>query len=158
MAFQVPAVIVPRPVMPVYEPEIAAVGTVPLVSCVALRAVSEVPTPEKEPAVMRPEAVRVETVVVAKVEVPVTSSVPPNVPLVPMLRALAAEIPPEVLMAPVIELVVSKVLGANSEAAAPVPPIVRSVVAPAKAVNETDGVVILVVMAGEVILWIPVNV
>ena len=72
MPFQVPAVIVPRPVMPVYEPAIAAVGTVPLVSCVALRAVSEVPTPENEPAVMRPEAVKVESEVVAKVEVPET--------------------------------------------------------------------------------------
>ena len=72
MPFQVPAVIVPRPVMPVYEPAIAAVGTVPVVSCVALRAVSEVPTPENEPAVMRPEAVKVESEVVAKVEVPET--------------------------------------------------------------------------------------
>ena len=82
----------------------------------------------------------------------------PNVPVVPILSAFAAEIPPEVLIAPVTELVVSRVDGAKSDALAPVPPIVRSVVAPAKAVKEVDGVVILVLMAGEVMVWTPVNV
>ena len=42
----------------------------------ALSAVRAVPTPENDPAVMAPEAVRVERVVVARVEVPVTARVP----------------------------------------------------------------------------------
>lgn len=75
-----------------------------------------------------------------------------------MLPALAAEIPPEVRIAPVVEEDVSSVLGANKDALAPVPPIVRSVVAPANAVNEVDGVVMLVAMSGDVIVWTPVNV
>ena len=93
----------------------------------------------------------------AVVIVGVTTDVP-KVPVVPIFKALAAEIPPEVRMAPVIELVVSRVEGANSEAEAPVPPMVRRVVAPAKAVKEVDGVVIEVVIAGEVIDCTPVNV
>lgn len=82
----------------------------------------------------------------------------PTVRVVPMFPALAAEIPPDVRMAPVVEDVVSSVDGAKSEAEAPVPPIVSKVVAPAKAVNEVEAVVTLVVIAGEVIVWTPVNV
>jgi hypothetical protein len=74
----------------------------------------------------------------------------PNVPVVPILSALAAEIPPDVRIAPVIELVVSKVDGANKEADAPVPPIVSNVVAPAHAVKEVDPVVTEVVKLGDV--------
>ena len=70
--------------------------------------------------------------------------------VVPMFKDLAAEIPPEVLIAPVIEEVASSVDGANNEALAPVPPMVSNVVAPAKAVNDVELVVILVVMSGEV--------
>ena len=83
---------------------------------------------------------------------------PAIVAFVPIFNALAAEIPPEVLIAPVVEDVVSSVLGANNEALAPVPPIVRSVVAPAKAVKEVEAVVILVVTSGEVKFCTPVNV
>ncbi len=86
-----------------------------------------------------------EAVVMAGVTIEV-----PNVPVVPILRAFAAEIPPEVRIAPVVGLVVSRVDGINSDAEAPVPPIVRSVVAPAKAVKETEPVVIEVVKAGDV--------
>jgi hypothetical protein len=67
-----------------------------------------------------------------------------------MFNAFAAEIPPEVLIAPVIEVVASRVLGANRDALDPVPPIVNKVVAPAKAVNEVEVVVTLVVRSGEV--------
>ena len=80
-----------------------------------------------------------------------SSIVVPMVADVPMFRALSALIPPDVLIAPVVELVVSSVDGMNTEALAPVPPSVRSVVAPARAVKEAVGVVILVVIAGEVI-------
>lgn len=81
-----------------------------------------------------------------------------TVRVVPILAAFAAEIPPEVLIAPVIDEVASSVLGANIEALAPVHPIVSRVVAPARAVNDVLAVVMLVVKSGEVIDWIPVNV
>jgi hypothetical protein len=82
----------------------------------------------------------------------------PIVTDVPNHAALAALIPPEVLMAPVIEEEVSRVLGKRVDALPPVPPRVKRVVAPAKAVNEVEVVVMLVVTSGEVIAWMPVNV
>jgi hypothetical protein len=72
------------------------------------------------------------------------------VSVVQMFQALAADIPQEVLIAHVVEDVVSSVLGANIEALAHVHHIVRSVVAQARAVNEAEAVVILVVNAGDV--------
>jgi hypothetical protein len=80
------------------------------------------------------------------------------VAVVPMFKALAALIPPEVRIAPVVLEVVSRVEGKKVEALAPVPPKVRRVVAPANAVNEVEAVVIEVVIAGLVIVWTPVKV
>jgi hypothetical protein len=76
---------------------------------------------------------------------------PSKVPVVPTFRALAAEMPPEVRIAPVIEEVASSVDGKNVDALAPVPPRVRSAVAPARAVKDVLDVVIDVVISGEVI-------
>ena len=74
----------------------------------------------------------------------------PTVTVVPAFIAFAALMPPLVRIAPVVLLVASSVDGAKSDALAPVPPIVRSVVAPAKAVNDVLAVVTLVVNAGDV--------
>lgn len=94
---------------------------------------------------------------VAEFDVPIVR-LPPPVIVVPILSALAALMPPLVRIAPVVLVVVSSVDGKNEDAEAPVPPMVINVVAPAKAVNEVDGVVIEVVMSGLVNDWTPVNV
>lgn len=87
-----------------------------------------------------------------------SSIVVPIVATVQIFNALAALIPPDVLIAPVVDDVVSSVLGANIEADAPVPQIVKRVVAPAQAVKDVEAVVTLVVCAGEVIVCTPVKV
>ena len=74
----------------------------------------------------------------------------PTVTVVPAFIAFAALMPPLVRIAPVVLLVASSVDGANMDALAPVPPIVRSVVAPAKAVKEASAQSSDVVIVGEV--------
>ena len=83
---------------------------------------------------------------------PATAAFPTTVSVVPNHACLAADKPPEVLIAPVMLLVASRVDGKNVDAAAPVPPKVKSVVAPAHAVNEVDACVMLGVVAGLVIV------
>ena len=87
-----------------------------------------------------------------KVAAPPTVIVVPMVAVVPMFNAFAALIPPEVRIAPVTLEDVSRVDGKKVDALAPVPPKVKSVVAPAKAVKEVDAVVMDVVNAGLVIV------
>lgn len=89
---------------------------------------------------------------------PVVPAATPIVSEVPIHALLAALSPPLVRIAPVMLLEASSVEGANSEALAPVPPMVNNVVAPAKAVNEVEAVVIDVVISGLVIDCTPVNV
>lgn len=67
----------------------------------------------------------------------------PSVMFAPTLRALAAEMPPLVRIAPVVLDVASSVDGTSMDALAPVPPMVSRVVAPAKAVNDVELVAML---------------
>ena len=80
-----------------------------------------------------------------------TTSVPTHI-------VFATPSPPAVLRLAAVVLVASSVPGIATLLLDPVPPMVRSVVAPASAVNVVLAVVMLVVKSGEVIACTPVNV